>query len=249
MPELPDITLYVEALEQRIKGKPIEAIRLASPFLLRTTEPQLEEAIGREVVMLRRIGKRVAIGLEHDLWLVFHLMLAGRFSWKPAQAKLNGRHALAAFDFLNGALILTEYGARKRASLHVVESQDELAAHDPGGLEVLEADLESFCRVVRASSHRLKRTLTDPHLLSGIGNSYADEILHRARLSPMALCANLDDDASALVSRAVSAWNDPERCAIVATHGAKRVKPYAIAGVILGNGKVVREGSYVEVES
>ncbi|MDH3661123.1 MAG: formamidopyrimidine-DNA glycosylase [Alphaproteobacteria bacterium] len=194
MPELPDITVYVEALERRLKGQVIEEVRLASPFLLRTVEPSLDEAIGKKVVDIRRLGKRVVLGLDDDLWLVFHLMIAGRFHWKKRGAKLAGRHALAAFDFANGSLTLTEFGPKKRASLHVVRGEDGLAEHDPGGIEVLDADLDSFKEALTRENHTLKRTLTDPHLFSGIGNAYSDEILHRARLSPKAMGVKLDAD-------------------------------------------------------
>ena len=192
MPELPDITVYVEALERRLKDKPIEEVRLASPFLLRTVEPPLDEAIGKTVHEVRRLGKRIVLGLEGDLWLVFHLMIAGRFHWKNRGAKLAGRHALAAFDFGHGSLTLTEFGPKKRASLHVVQGEEGLAEHDPGGIEVLETDLQSFKEALTRESHTLKRTLTDPHLFSGIGNAYSDEILHRARLSPKAMSTKLD---------------------------------------------------------
>lgn len=194
MPELPDITVYVEALERHLRGEVVEEVRLASPFLLRTVEPPLDDAIGKRVVSVRRLGKRILLGLEDDLWLVFHLMIAGRFHWKPRGAKLAGRHALAAFDFANGSLTLTEFGPKKRASLHVVQGEAGLAEHDPGGIEVLEADLESFVEALTRENHTLKRTLTSPHLFSGIGNAYSDEILHRARLSPKAMSNKLEAD-------------------------------------------------------
>jgi formamidopyrimidine-DNA glycosylase len=194
MPELPDITIYVEALERRIQGQTIEEVRLASPFLLRTVEPSLDEAIGRKVESVRRLGKRIVLGLDNDLWLIFHLMIAGRFHWKNKGAKLAGRHALAAFDFADGSLTLTEFGPKKRASLHVVQGEAGLAEHDPGGLEVLEADLDAFAAALVEENHTLKRSLTDPHLFSGIGNTYSDEILHRARLSPKAMSAKLQPE-------------------------------------------------------
>ncbi len=194
MPELPDITVYVEALERRLCGEVMEEVRLASPFLLRSVEPPLDDAIGKTVTSVRRLGKRIVIGLEDDLWLVFHLMIAGRFHWKKRGTKLAGRHALAAFDFADGALTLTEFGPKKRASLHVVQGEDGLAEHDPGGIEVLDADLESFREALARENHTLKRTLTDPHLFSGIGNAYSDEILHRARLSPKAMSTKLAAD-------------------------------------------------------
>lgn len=192
MPELPDITVYVEALQRRLVTQTIEEVRLASPFLLRTVEPPLDDAIGKKVTAVRRLGKRIVIGLEDDLWLVFHLMIAGRFHWKNPGAKLAGRHALAAFDFADGSLALTEFGPKKRASLHVVQGEDGLAEHDPGGIEVLEADLDRFKEALTRENHTLKRSLTDPHLFSGIGNAYSDEILHRARLSPRAMSTKLD---------------------------------------------------------
>lgn len=195
MPELPDITIYVEALERHVVGETIDEVRLASPFLLRSVEPSLDDAIGKTVSSVRRLGKRIAIGLEGDLWLVFHLMIAGRFQWKESGVKLAGRHSLAAFDFARGSLTLTEFGPKKRASLHVVQGEAALADHDPGGLEVLDADLSAFkAALVTEEDHTLKRSLTDPHVFSGIGNAYSDEILHRARLSPRAKTTKLGDD-------------------------------------------------------
>src|SRR5882762_8213017 len=192
MPELPDVVVYIEALEQRILGRTLERIRLASPFLLRTTSPPLAEAEGQTVREVRRIGKRIAIGLEEDLWLVLHLMIAGRLHWREPGVKLPAKRALAAFDFAEGSLVLTEAGSQKRASLHVVRGEDGLSALDPGGLEVLGATLDDFAAALRSENHTLKRALTDPRLFSGIGNAYSDEILHRARLSPMALTGRLD---------------------------------------------------------
>lgn len=194
MPEFPDITVYVEALERRLEDQAIDEVRLASPFLLRSVEPSLDEAIGKKVERVRRLGKRILIGLEGDLWLVFHLMIAGRFHWKEPGVKLAGRHALAAFDFTHGSLTLTEFGPKKRASLHVVQGEDGLAEHDPGGVEVFDVDLKTFEEALTRENHTLKRTLTDPHLFSGIGNAYSDEILHRARLSPKAMSTGLDAD-------------------------------------------------------
>ncbi len=205
MPELPDVTLYIEALEARIRGRALEGVRLASPFLLRTVDPPIKAAHGKRVQTLRRLGKRIAIGLEDELWLVLHLMIAGRLHWKACRsaptprrrwepgkgAELAGRHALAAFDFPNGTLTLTEAGAKKRASLHVVRGAVALAEHDPGGLEVFDADLEAFRGALLRENHTLKRALTDPRLFSGIGNAYSDEILHRARLSPLAMTEKL----------------------------------------------------------
>jgi formamidopyrimidine-DNA glycosylase len=186
MPELPDISAYIKALEDRIVGQRLEHIRLASPFLLRTVQPALATAEGRSVKALRRIGKRIAIGLEGDLWLVLHLMIAGRLHWRAANAKLGGRQSLAAFDFPNGSLVLTEAGSKRRAALHVIEGEKKLQSLDAGGIDVFTADLESFRSALSAENHTLKRALTDPRVLSGIGNAYSDEILHTAQLSPIA---------------------------------------------------------------
>ena len=194
MPELPDIAAYLHALEPRIIGQPVQHIRLASPFLLRTLEPAPAEAEGRTVRELRRIGKRIAIGLEGDLWLVLHLMIAGRLHWRPRGAKLGGRQNLAAFDFPEGSLVLTEAGAKRRASLHVLRGTDSLQALDPGGIDVFAADLADFRHALSAENRTLKRALTDPRILSGIGNAYSDEILHAAQLSPIALTHKLQPD-------------------------------------------------------
>ena len=185
MPELPDIAAYLTALEARIVGQPIQHIRLASPFLLRTAQPPLTCSEGRIVRELRRIGKRIAIGVEGDLWLVLHLMIAGRLHWRAAGAKLAGRQSLAAFDFPNGSLVLTEAGAKHRASLHVVAGEEALRAMDPGGIDVFASDFDSFRAALTAENRTLKRALTDPRILSGIGNAYSDEILHAAQLSPI----------------------------------------------------------------
>jgi formamidopyrimidine-DNA glycosylase len=193
MPELPDITLYVERLVPLVVGRTLEGVRLASPFLLRSVEPPLTAAAGRRVEGVRRLGKRIVLALEGDLFLVLHLMVAGRLRWRPAGAAIPGRSGLAAFDFSSGALLLTEASSKKRASLQVVGGEAELAALDPGGLEVLDADLASFRAALDRESHTLKRALTDPAILSGIGNAYSDEILHRARLSPFKRTADLDD--------------------------------------------------------
>jgi formamidopyrimidine-DNA glycosylase len=192
MPELPDVAVYIEALDRRIRGQPLQAVRLASPFLLRTAVPPIAAVQGKEVREVRRLGKRIALGLEDELWLVLHLMIAGRLHWKEPGAKLAGRYALAAFDFPHGTLTLTEAGAKKRASLHLVRGEDRLREHDPGGLEVFEIDRERFQAALVAENHTLKRALTDPRLFSGIGNAYSDEILHRARLSPLAMTEKLD---------------------------------------------------------
>jgi formamidopyrimidine-DNA glycosylase len=191
MPELPDIAAYISALEKRTIGQTLERVRLGSPFLLRTVEPPLSIAEGRVVKSLRRIGKRIAIGLEGDLWLVLHLMIAGRLHWRKRDAKLGGRQNLAAFDFPDGSLVLTEAGSKRRASLHVIRGEENLASLDAGGIDVFTADLDSFRSVLTAENHTLKRALTDPRLLSGIGNAYSDEILHAAQLSPVALTQKL----------------------------------------------------------
>ena len=198
MPELPDITVYIEALERRILHRPLEAVRIANPFLLRTAQPPIKTAAGREVVALRRIGKRIAIGLEDEpkdhIWLVLHLMIAGRLHWKTAPgAALPGKRGLAGFDFRDGTLILTEAGSKRRASLHVVEGEVGLAGLDPGGLEVMTAALDAFATALTRESHTLKRALTDPHIFSGIGNAYSDEILHAAGLSPVLMTQRLED--------------------------------------------------------
>src|SRR6201988_3930564 len=194
MPELPDIAAYISALEARILGQPIERVRLVSPFLLRTAEPPITCVEGRVVRELRRIGKRIAIGVEGDLWLVLHLMIAGRLHWRPPQAKLSGRQSLAAFDFPNGSLVITEAGTKRRASLHVVAGEEGLRSVDPGGIDIFASDLASFRATLTAENRTLKRALTDPRLLSGIGNAYSDEILHAAQLSPVTLTHRLRDE-------------------------------------------------------
>ncbi|HJZ67264.1 MAG TPA: DNA-formamidopyrimidine glycosylase family protein [Blastocatellia bacterium] len=192
MPELPDIVAYIEALEPRVLNQPILDIRLSSPFLLRSVDPPLTEALGKKVTSLRRLGKRVVVGLEHDLFLVVHLMIAGRFHWKDKPQKPN-RQTLAIFTFPSGALTLTEAGSKRRASMYLVRGESALATHDPGGIEVLEVDLETFRARLTQENHTLKRALTDPHFFSGIGNAYSDEILHEAGLSPLKLTKRLDD--------------------------------------------------------
>lgn len=192
MPELPDITVYIEALESRILDQTLEGIRIVSPFLLRTATPPLANTLGKRVLRLRRLGKRICIGLEDELWLVLHLMIAGRLHWHPpgkksGRVKVSPPRGLAAFDFSNGSLLWTEAGSQKRASLHVVEGEAGLRSLDPGGLEVLDADVELFAKVLLSANHTLKRALTDPRLFSGIGNAYSDEILWEAKLSPLAL--------------------------------------------------------------
>ncbi|HEX4642562.1 MAG TPA: DNA-formamidopyrimidine glycosylase family protein [Candidatus Acidoferrales bacterium] len=194
MPELPDISAYLTALEPRIVGQPIERVRVAGVFLLRTAQPPLSNVEGRTVRELRRIGKRIAIGVEGDLWLVLHLMIAGRLHWRPPGAKLSGRQNLAAFDFPGGSLVLTEAGTTHRASLHVLAGDEGLRSIDPGGIEIFTSDLQSFREALASENRTLKRALTDPRLLSGIGNAYSDEILHAAQLSPVALTQKLQPD-------------------------------------------------------
>jgi formamidopyrimidine-DNA glycosylase len=212
MPELPDVVVYLERLRPRTQGQTLEGVRLASPFLLRTFEPPLGGVRGRKVVGLRRLGKRIVIGLEGELFLVLHLMIAGRLHWKPPGAKVPGKVGLAAFDFPTGTLTLTEASTQKRASLHLVQGAAGLAAHDPGGVEVLEANLEDFRAALTRENHTLKRALTDPRLFSGIGNAYSDEILHRARLSPLVLTRRLGDAEVArlfdAVRRTLTEWTD-----------------------------------------
>jgi formamidopyrimidine-DNA glycosylase len=194
MPELPDIVTYIKALESRIVGQRLLRVRVASTFLLRSAQPPIREVEGRVVRELRRIGKRIAIGVETDLWLVLHLMIAGRFHWRPPQASLAGRNNLAAFDFSDGSLILTEAGTKRRASLYLVHGEERLRSMDPGGIDVLTSDLEPFRVALSAENRTLKRALTDPRLVSGIGNAYSDEILHAAQLSPIALTHKLQPD-------------------------------------------------------
>src|SRR5581483_9563607 len=194
MPELPDITAYISALESRIVSQPLQQVRLASPFLLRTVEPPLGAVEGHNVCQLRRIGKRIAIGVEGNLWLVLHLMIAGRLHWRGRGAKLAGRQSLAAFDFPNGSLVLTEAGSKRRASLYVLRGEEALQAVDPGGIDVLASDFNTFRDALVAENRTLKRALTDPRVLSGIGNAYSDEILHAAQLSPVALTQKLKSD-------------------------------------------------------
>jgi len=192
MPELPDIRLYLHALEPRLLGQPLEAIRLASPFLLRSVEPPLQSAVGRRITSVGRLGKRIVLGLEDALFLVIHLMIAGRFRWLKPGARPPGRIGLACFDFPTGTLALTEAGSRRRAALHLVAGATALAAFDRGGINPLEASDADFEAALRRENHTLKRALTDPAILDGIGNAYSDEILHRARLSPFALTSRLD---------------------------------------------------------
>src|SRR5712692_2214392 len=192
MPELPDVAAYITALEPRIIDQPLKQIRLASAFLLRTAEPPIESVEGQVVRDLRRIGKRILIGLENNLWLALHLMIAGRLHWRAPGAKLAGRQSLAAFDFPNGSLVLTEAGTKRRASLHILSGEESLHSVDAGGIDIFSSDLDSFRAALAAENHTLKRALTDPRLVSGIGNAYSDEILHAAQLSPLALTQKLE---------------------------------------------------------
>ena len=212
MPELPDVTVYVEALERRLVGQPLERTRIAGINLLRTVEPRPEEAGGLRVRHVARMGKRIVLGFEGELFFVLHLMIAGRLQWRERGARLQGRVGLAAFDFPAGTLVLTEAGTRKRASLHVVRGSARLRALDPGGIEPLSATLDEFAAALGRENHTLKRSLTDPRLFSGIGNAYSDEILHRARLSPLALTGKLGPDAVERLWRAtrevLSEWTE-----------------------------------------
>lgn len=193
MPELPDIDTYVAALENRILGKSTVAVRIGNPFLVRSVTPSPADVHGHTVRAIRRIGKQIAIGFDNDIWFVLHLMIAGRLHWKAGRPGLGAKRMLAALDFEDGSLLLTEAGSKKRASLHVVVGTEGLERHDPGGLEPLECGLAEFARAIRSANHTLKRALTDPRILSGIGNAYSDEILHAARLSPVRLTSKLSD--------------------------------------------------------
>ena len=199
MPELPDILLYLHALRPRVVGHRVLRARLASPFLLRSIDPPLAAVEGRAIVDLHRLGKRIVFEAERELFLVFHLMIAGRFRWKPAGAKIPGKLGQLALDFEHGSLLLTEAGTKHQASLHVVEGRDALARHNPGGLEVMEAGVAEFSEALRRENHTLKRALTDPHLFSGIGNAYSDEILHAARLSPFKQTGTLTEEETRLL--------------------------------------------------
>jgi formamidopyrimidine-DNA glycosylase len=191
MPELPDIVTYLKALEPRILGERLGRVRIASTFLLRTAQPPIREVEGRVVRDLKRIGKRIVIGVENDLWLVLHLMIAGRLHWRPAGASITGRNTLAAFDFPHGSLVLTEAGTKRRASLHVISGEDGLHSMDPGGIDIFKSDLEVFRKALTTENRTLKRALTDPRMVDGIGNAYSDEILHAARLSPIVMTHKL----------------------------------------------------------
>ena len=193
MPELPDVTVYIEALSERILNQPIQKIRIGSPFVLRSFDPPIGAAEGKRVLALRRLGKRIVFVLEDELFLIVHLMIAGRFHWKPRGAKIARKYGQAAFDFPNGTLLLTEAGTKKRASIYLVHGEAAVQVQDPGGLEVLDASLEQFREALTRENHTVKRSLTDPHLFSGIGNAYSDEILHRARLSPIRLTRQMTE--------------------------------------------------------
>ncbi len=212
MPELPDISAYITALEERIVEQTLERVRLGSVFVLRTADPPISSVDGRVVRELRRIGKRIAIGVDEQLWLVLHLMIAGRLHWKPPQAKLAGRNAILAIDFPNGTLVLTEAGSKRRASLYVVRGEEALRAMDPGGVEIFETDLDGFRAALTAENRTLKRALTDPRLISGVGNAYSDEILHAARLSPITLTHKLKPEEwerlFAATRSTLTAWMD-----------------------------------------
>jgi formamidopyrimidine-DNA glycosylase len=203
MPELPDVTVYIEALSERVLNRSIQKIRIGSPFVLRSFDPPIGAAEGKKVLALRRLGKRIVFELEDELFLIVHLMIAGRFHWKPKGAKIARKYGQAAFDFPNGTLLLTEAGTKKRASIHLVHGEASVQEHDPGGLEVLDASLEQFRAALTRENHTVKRSLTDPHLLSGIGNAYSDEILHRARLSPIRLTWQMTDAEVEALYRAI----------------------------------------------
>ena len=212
MPELPDIELYLHALGPRIVGQSIARVRLASPFLVRSIDPAVDAIVNREVTGLRRLGKRIVWELDDEFFAVFHLMIAGRFRWKAPGAKIPGKVGLAAFDFSSGTLLLTEAGSKRQASLYLLRGKSELERHDPGGLEVLHSTSEEFAAALRRENHTVKRALTDPHVLSGIGNAYSDEILHAARLSPMKLTANMTDAElaalQAITVETLTQWRD-----------------------------------------
>jgi formamidopyrimidine-DNA glycosylase len=212
MPELPDIIVYIEHLRTRLIGQVLQRVRLASPFVLRSVDPPIDALAGKKVIAIRRLGKRMAIGLDDDLFIVLHLMIAGRLHWKEPASALPKKYALAAFDFPTGTLLFTEAGSKRRATLHIVWGEEALRAHSAGGLEVLDADLPAFRSVLARENHTLKRALTDPHLFSGIGNAYSDEILHRARLSPMTLTHRLkEEEISALfnaIGTVLAEWTD-----------------------------------------
>jgi len=212
VPEFPDIELYLHALSSRIVGEPIERVRLASPFLVRSFDPPIDAIVGKRVLALHRLGKRIVWALPDELFLLLHLMIAGRLRWKPAGAPIPARVGLAAFDFPRGTLLVTEAGSKRQASVYLVRGEAGLFAHDPGGTEVIGSPVDAFAQALRRENHTLKRALTDPHLLSGIGNAYSDEILHAARMSPMKLTNSLSDEEIArlhtIAVSVLSAWRD-----------------------------------------
>jgi formamidopyrimidine-DNA glycosylase len=212
VPELPDVAVYIEALQSRLLGKPLTKLRLGSPFVLRTYDPAPAEIAGKSVSGIRRVGKRIVLELEGDLFVVIHLMIAGRFKWLAAGAKIPGKLGLAAFDFPDGTLLLTEAGSKRRASIHIVRGEEAMKAIDPGGIEPLEMSLGDFGAALTRERHTLKRTLTDPHVFSGIGNAYSDEILHRARLSPVQMTTNLSAEEISRLYEAIRTtladWTD-----------------------------------------
>ena len=212
MPELPDVTVYIEALSTRIVGHELKRVLVKGPFLLRSVTPSLSETFGRKVREIRRLGKQIAVGLDGQVYMVLHLMIAGRLHWKTSSVKLGGKNALATFQFDHGTLLLTEAGTQRRAALRVVAGEEGLKALDAGGIEPLDADRSAFSAALRSENHTLKRSLTDPHIFSGIGNAYSDEILHRARLSPIAMTQKLSDEEIARLYQATRAslieWTD-----------------------------------------
>lgn len=218
MPELPDVTIYVEALQRQTVGELLEQVRVVSPFVLRSVDPPIDEAHGRRVIRVRRLGKRIVVELDTDLFLVIHLMIAGRLRWRPKGATVPKRRGRAGFDFPSGTVLFTEEGTQHRAGLWLLRGAAALAKHDPGGIEVLDASLEAFRAALTGERHTLKRALTDPHILSGIGNAYSDEILHTARLSPLQLTTNLGDEEMArlygAVRRVLSEWIDRLRAEV-----------------------------------
>ena len=203
MPELPDVTVYIEALHERVLHQPIQKIRIGSPFIVRSYDPPIREAEGKKVLGLRRLGKRIVLELEDELFLIVHLMIAGRFHWKPKGAKIARKYGQAALDFPHGTLLLTEAGTKKRASIYLVRGEAALREYDPGGLEIFDVGLDEFRRALTRENHTLKRSLTDPHLFSGIGNAYSDEILHRARLSPIRLTQQMTEKETETLYHAV----------------------------------------------
>ena len=202
MPELPDVELYVHALSARVIGQPLERIRLGSPFIVRTIEPSPDMLEGKTVREIRRMGKRIVIGLDDDLWIVIHLMIAGRLRWRDRGAAIPGKVGLAAFDFPSGTVVFTEAGSRRQASIHIVRGSEDVKAMDPGGVEIADIPLDTFSTLLREENHTLKRVLTDPHVFSGIGNAFSDEILHAARLSPLKLSQSLNDEEIEVLYRA-----------------------------------------------